>query len=123
MAEVTLKNLRTNIRYVILEANKNFTGDSGTYEVRLQRCKSYTVEFQNCTYIIPPIAPGRYRRGLVFLGGGVVVCWFWLFACLVLVLFFLTRSNSAFLDFLVCSCLFRQKVFILHAWLARYFAF
>ncbi|OPJ77205.1 receptor-type tyrosine-protein phosphatase C isoform X4 [Patagioenas fasciata] len=57
MAKVTLKNLRTNIRYVILEADKNFTGDSGTYEVKLRRCMSYTVEFQNCTYIIPPILP------------------------------------------------------------------
>ncbi|XP_064928439.1 receptor-type tyrosine-protein phosphatase C isoform X6 [Columba livia] len=57
MAEVTLKNLRPNIRYVILETDKNFTGDSGTYEVKLQRCMSYTVEFENCTHIIPPIPP------------------------------------------------------------------
>ncbi|XP_065512572.1 receptor-type tyrosine-protein phosphatase C [Caloenas nicobarica] len=56
-AEVTLNNLRTNVKYVILEAHENFTGDSGTYKVKLKRCRSYTVEFQNCTYIIPPIPP------------------------------------------------------------------
>ncbi|KAM6199881.1 receptor-type tyrosine-protein phosphatase C [Sarcoramphus papa] len=57
MAEVTLKNLRKNRLYVILEAEKNFSVDSSTHTIKLQRCMRYTVRVKNCPdkYVtVPP---------------------------------------------------------------------
>lgn len=91
MAEVTLKNLRKNREYVILETNKNFSVESGIYTIELQRCMRYTVSVKNCTDMYLSVPPGRYRRGLVVLGG-----------------FFLSCSHPAFLGVLVYSCLFSE---------------
>ncbi|XP_032856653.1 receptor-type tyrosine-protein phosphatase C isoform X2 [Tyto alba] len=54
MSEVTLKNLRENRDYVILETNMNLSANSNT--VKLQRCKKYTLKVSNCadTYLIIP---------------------------------------------------------------------
>ncbi|KFV45762.1 Receptor-type tyrosine-protein phosphatase C, partial [Tyto alba] len=54
MTEVTLKNLRENRDYVILETNMNLSANSNT--VKLQRCKKYTLKVSNCadTYLIIP---------------------------------------------------------------------
>ncbi|XP_030349587.1 receptor-type tyrosine-protein phosphatase C isoform X2 [Strigops habroptila] len=57
MAEVTLINLRKNREYVILEANKNFSVDSSSYTIELQRCIRYTVRVKNCAdlyFSVPP---------------------------------------------------------------------
>ncbi|XP_010150181.1 PREDICTED: receptor-type tyrosine-protein phosphatase C [Eurypyga helias] len=58
MAEVTLKNLRKNREYFILEANKNITADSSTYTITLQRCRVYRVTTKNCPGILTNLTIG-----------------------------------------------------------------
>ncbi|XP_074953329.1 receptor-type tyrosine-protein phosphatase C isoform X2 [Phalacrocorax aristotelis] len=48
MAKVILKNLRENRDYFIEAHNKNFTVNSRTNGIELQRCESYNVTFGNC---------------------------------------------------------------------------
>ncbi|KAM9006948.1 receptor-type tyrosine-protein phosphatase C isoform 4-T4 [Ara ararauna] len=57
VAEVTLKNLRKNREYVILEANQNFSVESGIYTIELQRCMRYTVSVKNCADMYLSIPP------------------------------------------------------------------
>ncbi|KAM7106487.1 receptor-type tyrosine-protein phosphatase C isoform 2-T3 [Ciconia maguari] len=54
---VTLKNLRENRKYLIVE--RNLTVDSSSRTVTLKRCMRYTVRVTNCTDIyldIPPVS-------------------------------------------------------------------
>ncbi|KGL93171.1 Receptor-type tyrosine-protein phosphatase C, partial [Charadrius vociferus] len=55
MFEVTLKNLRENRDYFILETNESFNMSSST--IKLQRCKRYTVQVKNCPDIYLDIPP------------------------------------------------------------------
>ncbi|KFU91352.1 Receptor-type tyrosine-protein phosphatase C, partial [Chaetura pelagica] len=55
MAKVTLKNLRNNRQYVILETNETLSVNSST--IRMQRCMRYTLKIEKCAdqYLtIPP---------------------------------------------------------------------
>ncbi|KAM9280024.1 receptor-type tyrosine-protein phosphatase C isoform 3-T3 [Cariama cristata] len=49
MVEVTLKNVRKNRKYEILETNEIFHGNLSTYTARLWRCMRYTVRAESCT--------------------------------------------------------------------------
>ncbi|XP_065531368.1 receptor-type tyrosine-protein phosphatase C isoform X16 [Lathamus discolor] len=57
VAEVTLKNLRKNREYVILEDNKSFSVESSIYKIELQRCMRYTVSVKNCTDMYLSVPP------------------------------------------------------------------
>uniref|UniRef100_A0A8C6JI76 Receptor-type tyrosine-protein phosphatase C n=1 Tax=Melopsittacus undulatus TaxID=13146 RepID=A0A8C6JI76_MELUD len=68
VAKVTLKNLRKNREYVILEAKKNLSVESGTYTIELQRCMRYTVSVKNCPNMYLSIPPGRTHALVIGLG-------------------------------------------------------
>ncbi|KAM6327166.1 receptor-type tyrosine-protein phosphatase C isoform 2-T3 [Podargus strigoides] len=59
MAEVTLKNLRKNRIYTIVETSKTLNGDSSNYTIKLKRCRRYTFRITDCSdfYLtVPPVS-------------------------------------------------------------------
>ncbi|KAM6397221.1 receptor-type tyrosine-protein phosphatase C isoform 2-T2 [Pluvialis apricaria] len=79
--EVTLKNLRANREYLILEVNKRVSVNSS--KIKLQICKRYTVQVNNCPKISLDILPEGSENLFNVTGSNTSaeICWEKSFYC------------------------------------------